>query len=242
MASRKFNQFLGSLIGETNLLEGSFQLGTTGTPVPGGYVGSGISASSTLTVQKLGLGYYMLQLADPYYRIVGWNFMPIPGPSSAAVWDNSGNIIPGRAYQILGGSSGAPAAATPSTATNWYQLGLNPGLTPAIGEVFIATSGGSKPIGALEAGNGMVQAIGITNIDCIEVLPNVNAALAPSSSVVTNPTFNATGGAQIYFQTLAGTSTANGSVRINPSSCTIRYNLWLRNTTVRGSYESSTSN
>lgn len=238
MASRKFNQFLGSLIGETNLIEGSFQLGTTGSVVKNSFVGSGTVASSTITVQKLGKGLYFLQLADPYTRLVGWSFMPMPGPSSVIAWDTNNNIVAGTPYQILGGTT-AVASGTPSTATNWYTLGLNPGLTPQVGQVFIATSGASTVPGGAGPGQGVVQQLGVSNIDQIEVLPCVNTALWPTSSGVP---FNATGGAQIYFQTLAGSSTFNGSVRFDPSSCTIRYNLWLRNTTVKGYNEATTSN
>ncbi len=240
MASRLFNQFLNTLNFNPVMIEGSFQIGSTGAPVVSSFTGAGITASSTITVQKLGTGVYMLQLADPYYRIVGWSFMPMPGPSSVVAGDGSGNIVLGRPYQILGGTS-AVASGTPSTATNWYTLGLNPGLTPQVGQVFVATSGASQTPGSstLNVGSGLTQALGVTGIDCIEVLPCVNTALAPTSSGVP---FNATGGAQLYFQTLAGSSTFNGSVRINPSSCTIRYNLTLRNSSRLGYNEASTSN
>lgn len=238
MASRLFNQFLNTLNVNPVMIEGSFQLGSTGTPVRNSFVGAGIAASSTITVQKLGLGYYVLQLNDPYNRLVGWNFMPMPNPSSVMVWDNSSNIVTGRAYQIIGGSSGSPGAGAPSTATNWYQLGLNPGLDPTPGQVFIATTGGSSPIGSTEGGNGVVQLLGTTNIGAIEVLGCVNTMLAPTSSGVRA---NATGGSQLYFQTMAPTSTANGLTRFNPSSCTIRYNLFLRNSSRLGYNEASTS-
>jgi hypothetical protein len=238
MASRQFNQFLNTLNVNPVFIEGSFQLGSTGQVVANSFSGAGITASSTITVQKLGLGYYMLQLADPYNRIVGWNFMTMPGPSSTIANDGNGNITAGRAYQILGGTT-AVASGVPSTATNWYQLGLNPGLTPQVGQVFVASSGGSTTPGGLVVGQGLVQAIGTTNIDSIEVLPCVNTALAPSSAGVP---FNATGGSQIYFQTLTGSSTFNGTTRFNPSSCTIRYNLFLRNSSRLGYNEASTSN
>lgn len=240
MASRTFNQFLNTLNFQPVFMEGSFQFGSTGAPVVNSFSGAGITASSTITVQKLGLGYYMLQLADPYNRIVGWNFMPIPGPSSVVSQDNGGNIITGRAYQILSGTS-AVTSNIPSTATNWYQLGLNPGLNPQVGQIFIATSGASNTPGSSTQmpGQGLVQAIGTSNLDAVEVLPCVNLPLAPTSSGVP---FNATGGAQLYFQTLVSSSTFNGGVRFNPSSCTVRYNLILRNSSRGGYNEATTSN
>lgn len=236
MASRLTNQFINNFKFNSVFLEGSFQIGFNGAVLPGGYVGDGISASSTVTVQNMGTGVFRLQVNDPYYRIVGWDFLQMPGPSSSQVGDNSGNIVVGSPYQILGGTS-ALAGSLPSTATNWYTLGLYPGVNPAVGQVFVATSAASQVPGssASLAGQGLVQAIGTTNISDIEVFPAVNTQLAPTSAS------SGVQGALLYFQTLRSSSTTNGSFRFNPSSCTIRYNLWMVNSSRRGYNESTTA-
>ncbi len=237
MASRQFNQFLSSFQVNPVLIEGSFQIGSNGAVVTGSYVGSGITASSTITVQNLGTGLYRLQLADPYSRLLGACFEVVPGPTSTVVSDNSGNIVVGQPYMILGGTSGV-AALTPSTATNWYALGLHPGLNPTVGMVFVATSGGSTLPGSstMTPGQGLVQQVGVSNIDAIEILPGSNLTLAPTSAS------SGISGAIVQFQTLRSSSTTNYQFRFNPSSCTIRYNLFLRNSSVRGYNESTTAN
>lgn len=108
----------------------------------------------------------------------------------------------------------------PSTSTNWQTLGLGTGLTAAVGMPFVATSGNS-------GGNGLVTRLTQSGIASVEVLPNPNLELGPLP----------TQGAYVTFQTL---NTSNAPA--NPTSGTaIRFNIYLRNSTLVGRNETSTN-
>lgn len=231
MASRLFNQFVSSLNFNLCYIEGAFQVGAAGAVVPNSAVGNGLTSSSTLSAQNMGVGLYALRLADDYNRLVGVTFDAMPPLSSSAIPDGSVATL-NVPYQIINAS----------TATNWYTLGLNRALTPAPGVPFVATSGASNIPGSSTSlvGNGTMAAIGVVNFDQIELLPNINQTLSPTSAV------SGVGGAQILFQTTlssSATGTAGARVRVNPSSGTwIRYNLFLRNSSRGGYNESSSTN
>lgn len=231
MASRYFNQFPGSLRFGLKYIEGSAQITTSGAVIANSFVGGGITASSTITLQKLATGYYALQLADPYYRIVGADIRCI-SPTSSAVSDGQG-IVANVPYQILSGTSGTPSNMA-STATNWYTLGLNKGLNPTPGQTFVATSGASNIPGSstVAPGNGQVARVLTSGIAVCEVFPGENTMLAPTSAV------SSVQGAIINFQTL-NSSLAAASPN---SGSTIRWNLWLDNSTRTLYNESTTAN
>lgn len=77
-------------------------------------------------------------------------------------------------------------------AADWQHVGLPPGLTPTVGQSFIATQTG----GAL--GSGTVIAAGLSGITSIEVIGDVNQSIN-NSSIATN------GGAWIIVQFLGAT-------------------------------------
>lgn len=237
MASRYFNQFVSTLNFNPVYLEGSFQIGASGAVQPGSVVGSGMPASSTLSVQKKGTGIYEIQLDDPYSRFLGASFTMLPQLSGQAVVDGAGGttgIIIGKAYQIV----------TASTSTNWYTLGLPTNLNPTIGMPFVATSGASNVPASSVAlvGSGTMAPIGVCSFDHIEVLPDVNLELAPTSGVIMDNgpgMIQSNNGSILWIQTIKSSSGAP----VNPSSgTTIRFNLMLRNSSRGGYNESSTAN
>lgn len=230
MASRLFNQFIGSGNANLTFIEGSFKVGVDGAVVPNSYTGFGVSASSTVTVQKMGTGVYRLMLADPYNRLVGATFDPMPALASSAIPDGQLPTL-GIPYQIVNAS----------TSTNWYTLGVTRNVTPLPGVVFVATSGASNtPGGAAVVGSGTMAMVGMVPFDSIELLPNINAQLSPTSAT------SGVGGASIYFQmTLASSASGAGGprVRVNPTSgMWIRYGLFLRNSSLKNYNESSSTN
>lgn len=231
MASRLFNQFLSSLNTNLTFIEGAFKIGSAGVVIPNSPVGAGLTASSTQSAARLGVGVYCVSLADDYNRLVGATFDVMPPLSSSAIPDGSVATL-GVPYQIVNAS----------TSTNWYTLGLNRALTPSPGVVFVATSGASNIPGSSAAlvGSGTMAVIGVNNTEGCELLPNINQMLSPTSAVA------GVGGAQIYFQTTissSATGTAGARVRVDPSSGTwIRYNLFLRNSSIKGYNESSSTN
>lgn len=215
MASRLTNQFLSTLQFQTVLLEGSFQIGASGVVAPS----TGLPGSGLQSVTRVGTGSYQLQLQDGYNRLLGFDAMALPGSSGAGPVTD-GSLSVGTAYQIV----------FASTSTNWVTLGLPRGLTPAAGMPFVATSGASNgPLGSsgvTAAGNGVVIPLRSPGIAAVQLLPNYNTELRSS-----------TAGAYLFVQTL-NTSLAAA----DPTSGTvIRYNIWLRNSSVLGKGETSTN-
>lgn len=249
MASRYFNQFMSTLRFGLRFVEGTFQIGASGGVVANSFTGGGISASSNVTVQKLATGIYRLQLQDPYFRLVGVHLDPIAPTSvyssASSAYVTDGNLIVGVPYQIVGGTSAnnsqypssGQAPLQPSTSTNWYQLGLYPGVNPAIGQTFVATSGGSQVPGSSAAlgGQGQVARVITTGITALEILPGINTQLSPTSAS------SGVQGTVILFQVIGGASSA--LVPVNPPQNTwIRYNLFLDNSSRLQYNEASTSN
>lgn len=216
MASRQFYQFTSSLNPNLVMIEGSFQVGASGNVQPS----TGVVGAGNQTVTKVGTGFYRIQLQDNYNRLVGFDSVIFP-PTSAAGFIQDGSLTVGQPYQIL----------FPSTSTKWTDLGLPAGLTPAIGQPFVATSGASAgPLGSsgvTAAGNGTVIPIISANIQDIQLLPNPNTELQST-----------TAGSYMFIQTL-GTSAI---VAAQPTSGTvIRYNVWLRNSNLVGKGELPTN-
>lgn len=81
-----------------------------------------------------------------------------------------------------------------SLSTAWQSVGVPPGLIPAVGLSFIATSTGAAVISSAAT----VQAVGVSAISSIEVIGDANKSIA-NSSIATN------GGAWILVQFLAPT-------------------------------------
>lgn len=247
MASRYFNQFLNTLQTNPVLLDGSFVVGTAGAVVPGSVKGSGLDASSTLTLQQKSTGTYLLTLSDPYNYFLHAGFITLPPLTGNLLQDGSSAIIVGKTYQIQATtalSNPTPMAQLGSTGTNWYTLGLPANQTPYVGSVFVATSASSQLVGSSTqaVGTGFVKQVSVTNIDHVEILPNVNNEMFPSSSLVfdngpgqTQPN----NGSAIWFQTVKSSSGAP----INATAgTTIRWKLLLRNSSRAGYNEATTAN
>lgn len=106
-----------------------------------------------------------------------------------------------------------------STSTNWQTVGLGTGLTAAQGMPFVATSGNS-------GGNGTAVALGVSGVNMVEVLPNPNSVLQSSEP-----------GGYVNIQTLNGSNAP-----VSPSSGTvIRFNIFLRNSSLLGTNENSSN-
>ncbi len=228
MASRLYKQFLYSNNPMLTFIEGSFAVQGSGTVFPStGAVGtSGVIGSGCQSVIKTGTGQYQIQLTDNFYRLLDFQALPI-SPTSGGAVVSDGSLVVGKPYQIM----------FASTSTNWQTLGLPKGITPAIGQPFVASSGASNgpsgSSGATAAGNGTVLAVGLSGVTQIELLPNPNLVLSSSPPA----SYVSTQGAYINIQTL-GTSNTLAS----PSSGTvIRFNLTLRNSSLLGSNETSTN-
>lgn len=233
MASRYFKQFLYSTNSMLTYIEGSFAVGVNGTvattaglwnipsPIAQNAVGTGVFASSTLSVVRVQTGVYRIRLADNYNRFLGMDVTMTPPASSAAAVDGAGNIITNaRPYMIVNAS----------TSTNWVTLGFSPRFTPVPGAVFVPTSGASNIPGSSSAlpGSGTLAQIGNTGFDHIEVLGNSNTEMVGTTGQ----------GADVWFQTMKSSSGAP----VNPTSGTvIRYQIMLRNSSVPGASESPTN-
>lgn len=211
----------------TCYVEGSFKVGASGAIAPStGIVGSGVN-----TVTKTGTGQYQILLQDNFNRLLGADFNTF-SPTSAAGVITDGSLVIGNPYQIV----------FASTSTNWYTLGLPTGLIPTAGMPFVATSGASNgPLGSsgvTAPGNGTVVRIGNSGIQAIETLPNPNTIMTSSNQNGPLGVANiASQGAYVMFQTLNGSG-----VPTSPTSGTvIRFNLFLRNSSLLGTNETPTN-
>lgn len=88
-----------------------------------------------------------------------------------------------------------------SLATAWQSVGLQPGLTPTVGQSFIATATGS----AVVASTATVIAAGVSGVISVEVIGNPNASIN-NSSIATN------GGAWLLVQFLAPTTSTGAYI------------------------------
>ena len=98
--------------------------------------------------------------------------------------------------------------------TDYSAVGLDAGVTAAPGVVFVASGAGS--------GTGTVKAIGVAGVHTVEVLGNPALTVAPSVK-----------GAIIYFQTLDATGVAADPT----SGSKLYFQVWLRNSSVKGKGE-----
>lgn len=106
-------------------------------------------------------GYIIVQLADNYNRLYTSSagfISPLTGSALTSVTANS-------AYVITSVGTGTQA--------QWQAIGLLPGVAPAVGAAFIASSSTSVP------GSGTVSAIGVSGIDHVEAVGDGNQTIAP---------------------------------------------------------------
>jgi hypothetical protein len=111
-------------------------------------------------------GYIYVQLADNYARALGSSFSCIaPIGSSQAI---TSGLTVGQAYIIT--SIGT------STAADFAAIGLQPGLTPTVGQAFTATSTGAG------SGSGAVAPPSNTGIDHVEGVGDPNQSIGPQGT------------------------------------------------------------
>lgn len=181
-------QFLYSKVPMLTMMQGDITIGASGA------VSSAVGRE-LFAVTKLATGIYTIQLTQNYNGMIGAHFeieSPVTGSNVS-----DGSFVSGTLYSIT-------AVGT----TNWYAIGLNAGLTPAVGQNFVATGVGG-------AGTGTAKAVGVSGLMSIEVAPNQSTML--SSSIGGQ-------GAIVTIQTL-NTSDALA----NPASGTnIHYNIFFR--------------
>jgi hypothetical protein len=144
--NRRQYQFLYSNIPMLSVVTGSATIGAAGAVTA--TTGVGISS-----VTNLATGLYQIQFVDAFPAYVGSNFLFDSPLTGAAV--NAGSFVVGTLYKI-----------TTLGNTDWAAIGLNAGLTPAVGQVFVATGVG--------AGTGTATAVGSSGILAVEVAPGLN--------------------------------------------------------------------
>jgi hypothetical protein len=135
-------------------------------------------------------GLIVVQMTDNFSRYIGG----FSGQVTALSGTNTSTLTIGNAYVIT--SVGA------STLAQWQTAGLPVGLTPTVGQSFIALT-------TSIAGGGLVQAPVASGIDHIETIGDPNQSISP------NPTLNQGYGASFTLECLASqviTAPTTGSI------------------------------
>lgn len=188
--SRKY-QFLFSKVPMLEMIQGIANIGAAGAV-------SSFSGANVSSVSLLHTGVYKIQLVENYNAWIGSHFQMVSPTTGGPVAD--GSFVTNTLYQI-----------TVVGTTNWYAVGLDPGLTPAVGQQFVAT-------GAWGAGTGTATAVGQSGIVVVEAC---NPAQMLQNSVQGK-------GAIMLVQTLndadALANPVNGSA--------INFQIWMRNSSV----------
>ncbi len=134
---------------------------------------TGSGATDTITYQAVGspnpqAGTIMLQLADNFSRMYGFNLSIAAPLSGSSILVASAGVTRGLVYTIT-------ILGTTTTA-GWVSLGLPPGITPAVGVSFVAK------ITATAAGTGAVQvpATNGSDIDHVESAGDPSLILQPA--------------------------------------------------------------
>jgi hypothetical protein len=145
MANRQFTQFYYTLRKMCVQIDSILTFGATGSVAS--FTGAGIA-----NMTRLSQGVYRAQLQDNYVGGLAYNWEAISGPTGAAI--AGGSFVAGTLYKI--------ASPGNTTTAQWVTAGLPAGLTPAIGQAFVALGAG--------AGTGTVQAVGNGGISAVEVV------------------------------------------------------------------------
>ena len=130
------------------------------------------------------VGYAVIQMKNNFnYYIGGFS-----GSAATLTSTSTTSLTAGNVYAIT-------SLGTTTTA-QWQAAGLPLGLTPTVGQAFVAASTASL------SGTGTVGLHGATQIVCTSIVGDPNQTIA-NSSIASN------GGAQLIVQFLAATSTSN---------------------------------
>jgi hypothetical protein len=139
-------------------------------------------------------GFVWVQFTNTFNHYLG-GFSGFVSPlSGTQIAIDATNLVLGQAYVIT--------TLGTSTLADWVAVGLPPGLTPAVGQSFIAIKSGNG------AGSGMVQVPLVSGVSNVEIVGDPNQSIS-NSSVAAN------GGAWVLAQFLLSgipTAPADGSV------------------------------
>lgn len=109
-------------------------------------------------------GTIIVQFADNFQRLYcGWS--GIGAPLSGTPLGVTSGLTVGKTYVIV--------SVGTSTSADWLALGVQPGITPAVGVSFVAIATGAG------AGTGSVELTVASGIDHIELDGDPNTTLAP---------------------------------------------------------------
>jgi hypothetical protein len=135
------------------------------------------------------VGYCLIQMKNAYnVYLGGFSGFVSPSTGSTIVVTSAGaHLTPGVPYII--------ASVGTTTAAQWATLGLPPGLTPTVGQSFIALVSG------VGTGTGTVIAAGTSGLISAEVIGDPNQSIQ-NSSIASN------GGAWTLLQLLGPTSSS----------------------------------
>ncbi len=192
MANTRYYQFQYSKVPMLTMVDGAMVVGASGAV-------SSSSGAGVYAVVKRATGIYSIQCNQNFNRVIGASFSIYDGVTGGAVSDGSF-------------SANVPYQITTVGNTSWSGIGLVTGLTPAIGQVFVASNSGG-------AGTGAAKAIGLSGISSVELMRSENTML--STSVQGQ-------GALVYFQTLD----AAGALAHPADGCEIRFMLQFSNSSV----------
>lgn len=155
MANSRFYQFLYSKIPMLTMIQGQINIGASGAV-------SSSSGNGVYAVTRLAAGIYQVQLQDNYNALISYDAKAISGLSGTSV--SAGSFVTGVLYSITAVGS-----------TSWSAIGLNSGLTAAIGQTFVATGVGS--------GTGTAQAVIPSLVDKVEMPYNPQVMLQNSNAL-----------------------------------------------------------
>ncbi len=158
-------------------------------------------------------GTIVVRLQDNYNRILGGSYSLVSPVSGSSLLVASAGLTAGVAYiiTILG----------TTTVQHWHDLGVPPGVTPAVGVAFIATLTSTTGTGAVQitAANG-------TEILQIETVGDSNLSIAP------NPSANQGYGAQIILQTRNDSASDHSAIVTPADNSVIQLTFMLSNSSV----------
>ncbi len=131
-------------------------------------------------------GYCMVSFKSQFYKFLGVRNGSVVAPATST---STSSTVANVAYSIT--------ALGTATVAQWVAVGLPAGVTPAVGQTFIAIA--SQSIG----GSATVGLPGLTNVANISVLGDPD-------TMVANSNFYVNGGAQVglVFQDFAGAAVA----------------------------------
>lgn len=173
---------------------GSAPVGVSGTLVQQ-------TISSGATAAQIGTALD-LTIANLPSGVSGVNSFTASGTTTVTVVSTAARPLAGVPADSALAPTGFTFALTKSKTNdqNWHNIGLPRGVAPAVGAAFIATAQGDATLGT---SSGTVKAVGVANIQNMQVVGDANQTLSP---VPTGGTSNV--GGWIMVQLLAATNSS----------------------------------